>query len=66
MKLGAGFLVVEHGLIVKMQYFFDLLVHTWAWIRQIKFIVKMTQEGSTIIVNFMTPGAGVVWPYRFS
>ena len=33
-----------------------LLVYTGAWIRQIKNIVMMTKEGSTKIVNFMTPG----------
>ena len=28
--------------------------------RQTKYIVMMTKEGSTKIVNFMTPGAGVL------
>ena len=35
-----------------------LLVYTRAWIRQIKNIVMMTKEGSTKIVNVMTPGTG--------
>ena len=30
-----------------------------AWIRQIKKTVIMTWEGSIIIINCMTPGAGV-------
>ena len=30
-----------------------------AMIRQTKYIVMLTEEGSTKIVNYMTPGAGV-------
>ena len=45
--------------IVKMHYFFkNLLLYSHAYIRQTKYIVVMTKEGSTKIVNFMTPGAG--------
>ena len=44
----------------------NLLLYSQAWIRQTKYIVMMTKEGSTQIMNFMTPGAGVlakwVWP----
>ena len=32
-----------------------LLVYTQTWIRQIKYIVMMTKEGSTKIVNFHDP-----------
>ena len=34
---------------------------TGAWIRQIKYVVMMTKEGSPKIVNFMTPWMGL-WP----
>ena len=44
-----------------MHYFFkNLLLYSQALIRQTKYIVMMTKEGSTKIVNFMTPGAGVL------
>ena len=44
-----------------MLYFFKiLLLYSQAYIRQTKYIVMMTKEGSTKIVNFMTPGAGVL------
>ncbi|XP_078328372.1 uncharacterized protein LOC111102747 isoform X2 [Crassostrea virginica] len=33
-----------------------------AWIRYTKYVEMMTNEGSTKIVNFMTPGAGVLVP----
>ena len=47
--------------IVKMHYFFkNLLPYFQAWIRQSKYIVMMIMEGSTIIVNYMTPGVGVL------
>ena len=36
------------------------LVYTGAWIRQIKYIVMMTKEGCTKIVNYMALGAGVL------
>ena len=35
-------------------------MYTSAWIRQNKYTVMMTKEGSTKIVNFMIPGAGVL------
>ena len=35
-------------------------LYSQALIRQTKYIVMMTKEGSTKIVNFMTPGAGVL------
>ena len=52
--LGCGH--ISH--IVKMHYFFKNLLYSQAMIRQTKYIVMMTKEGSTKIVNFMTPGAG--------
>ena len=53
--LGCGH--ISH--IVKMHYFFkNLLFDPFAYIRQTMYIVLMTKEGSTKIVNFMTPGAG--------
>ena len=63
MTPGAGVLVLGHGHtshIVKMHSFFDIpLLYSGAWFRQNKCIVLMTKEGSTKIVNFITPGAGV-------
>ena len=47
--------------IVKMKYFFkNLHIHSGALFRQYKCIVMIVMEGSTQIVNFMTPGAGVL------
>ena len=60
----AGVLVLGCGHIShieKMHYFFkNLLLNSQALIRQTKYVVMMTKEGSTKIVNFMTPGAGVL------
>ena len=60
----AGVLVLGCGHIshiVKMHYFFEnLLFNSQALIRQTKYVVTMTKEGSTKIVNFMTPGVGVL------
>ena len=59
MTPGIGVLVSERDRIVKMQYFFSSSCqYTWAWIRQIKYIVLVTKKVSTKIVNFMTYGAG--------
>ena len=64
MSPGAGVSVLGCGHlshIVKMHYFFkNLLLYSQAYIRQTKYIVMMTKERSTKIVNFMTPGAGVL------
>ena len=46
--------------IVKMHYFFKNLLFCKAENRQTKYVVMMTMEGSTKIVNFMPPGAGVL------
>ena len=43
-----------------MYFFKNLLLYSGAWFRQTKYIEMMTKEGSTKIVNFMTPGAGVL------
>ena len=52
--LGCGH--ISH--IMYMHYFYkNLLLYSHAYIRQYKYIVMMTKEGS--IVTFMTPGAGV-------
>ena len=45
-------------------YFSKNPLYAWAWIRKTKCIVMMTREGSTKIVNFVTPGAGVFVPGR--
>ena len=46
---------------VKLMYFLkNLLLYSGAWFRQTKYIVTITKEGSTKIVNFMTPLAGVL------
>ena len=64
MTPGAGVLVLWHGHIshiVTMYYFFkNLLLYSQALIRPIKYIVMMTKEGSTKIVNYMTPRAWVL------
>ena len=45
---------------VKLMYFFkNLLLYSQALIRQTKYVVMMTKEGSTKIVNFMTPRTGL-------
>ena len=72
MSTGAGVLELGCGHlnhIVKMHYFFkNLLLFSQAYIRQTKYIVLINKEGSTKIVTFMTPWAGVlvarVWPYK--
>ena len=45
---------------VKMHFFKSLLLYFRAWMRQIKYmyLFMMTQELSTKILNFMTPGLG--------
>ena len=46
---------------VKLVYFFEnLLLYSEAYIRQTKCIIVMTKEVSTKIVNFVTPGTGVL------
>ena len=46
---------------VKFMYFLkDLLLYSRAWFRQTKCIIMMIKERSNKIVNFMTPGAGVL------
>ena len=63
MSPGAGVPVLGCALlshIVKMHYFLNLLLSSQAYIRQTKYIVLINKEGSTKIVTFMTPGAGVL------
>mgnify|MGYP003689821901 CR=1 FL=1 len=43
-----------------MHYFFKNPLYFQAKIRPTKYIVISTKEGSTKIVNFITPGAGVL------
>ena len=45
--------------IIKVHYFFKNILYSDAKIRQTKCVVMMTIEGSTKIVNFMTPREGV-------
>ena len=40
--------------------FKNLLLNSQTQSRQTKYVVTFTKEGSTKIVNFMTPGAGVL------
>ena len=51
-----------------MYFLKNLLLYSQALIRQTKYVVMMTKEGSTKIVKFMTPGVGVsyarAWPYK--
>ena len=64
MTPGAGALVQGRGnisYVVKMHYFFkNLRLYSQAYNRQTKCKVMMTKEGFIKIVNFMTPGAGVL------
>ena len=64
MTPGAGVLVLGSGHtshIVKMHYFFkNLLLNSQALIRQTKYVVMMTKEEFTKIVNFMSPEGGVL------
>ena len=63
MRFGAGFLLLGRGHtchIVKMHYTFkNSLLYSKAEIRQTMFIVMMTKEESSKIVNFMTAWAEV-------
>ena len=43
-----------------MYFLKNLILYFQAFLRQTKYIVMMTKEGSTKIVNFMTPGLGVL------
>ena len=43
-----------------MYFFKKILLYSQALIRQTKYVVMMTKERSTKIINFMTPGAGVL------
>ena len=43
-----------------MYFLKNLLPYSQALIRQTKYVVMITKEGSTKIVNFMSPGAGVL------
>ena len=66
MTPGAGVFVLGCGHlshIVKMHYFFKKSSSLLPGIDQTnhgRYIVLMTKEGSTEIVNFLTPGAGVL------
>ena len=64
MTPGAGVLMLGRGHIshiLKMHYFFkNLLLYSQTQIRQTKYKVMMTREGSIKIVNFTTPGSGVL------
>ena len=46
---------------VKMHHLFKNLFYSQVWIRQTKYIVMMTKEGSTKIINFMTPREGFLY-----
>ena len=61
MTLGVGVLGFGHiSHILKMYYFLKNLLYFQALIRQTKYIVMMTNEGSTKIGNFLTHIAGVL------
>ena len=45
---------------VYLMYFLKTLLYSEAWFRQTKYVVMMTKEGSTKIVNVMIPVAGVL------
>ena len=55
--LGCGH--ISH--IINMHYFFKYhLLYSHALVRHTKYIVMITKEGSTKIINFMIPGVKVV------
>ena len=64
MTPGSGVLLLGCGHIshmIKIHYSFkNLLLYSQAKIRLTKYIVIMTKEGSTKIVNFLTSRAGVL------
>ena len=43
-----------------MVFLENFLLYVVAWYRQTKCVLVLTKEGSTKIVNFMTPRAGVL------
>ena len=60
MTTGVGFLVLRCGhvsYIVKIHHFFKNLLYSQAQIRQTEGITMMSKEGSTKIVNLITPRA---------
>ena len=64
MNPGAGVLVLGHGhisYIGEMHYFFKKSSSLVLGIDQANYIVMMTNEESTKIVNFMTPGKGFMF-----
>ena len=68
MTPGAEVIVLGSGQIshvVKMPYFFKYISTPMLGIHQTEFIVMMTKEGSTKIVNFITRSRGCcarAWP----
>ena len=59
----AGIIVLGCGHVshIVMDYFLkNLSLYSQTLIRQTMYIVMMTKEGSTKVVNFMTPGVGVL------
>ena len=70
MTPGTGVLVLGCGHIrhiVKMHYFFkNLLFYSQASIRQTKYVVMMTKEGSTKIIHdhLGRVSCAMVWPYK--
>ena len=54
----AGILLLGHDHIVNKQISSPISVYDGVLIRQIKYIVMMTKEGSSKILNFMTLGTG--------
>ena len=58
---GSCAMVWPDKLFSEMHYFYDnILLYPGAWFRQTKRIVVMTEEESTNIVNFFTPGVGLL------
>ena len=57
-----GVLVLRCGhMLVKIHYFFkNLLLYSKAHIRQTEGKVMMSKEGSTKIINFITPRTGIL------
>ena len=64
MTAGVGVLLLKCGQIsyvVKIHDFFkNILLYSQAQIRQTECIAMMSKEGSTKIVNFMAPRAGIL------
>ena len=57
--IGCGHISL-YGHIEKMYHFFENLLYSCASSRKTEYIVMISMEASTKIINFLTPGSGVL------